>query len=136
MPARLAARRDVTALRARTLGAVRAADAAGCRLHTERLTVLGALGIEPLGPVSAARRLDLEVRQGVLVLEVLACRHAADRARAVLTVLRSPGFRRWYTRVADRSGTDAAVLSAFCAAYPGDAHVLDLGVRTELVPAR
>jgi hypothetical protein len=133
---RLAARRRLAALQARALGSVRDADAAGFRLHTERLTLLGALAVEPLGPVSGSRRVDLEIRQGVLVLEVMACRHAANRARAVLFIVRSTGFRRWYVRTADPSGRDAAVVSAYCSAYPADPRVLDLSVRTELVPAR
>ena len=133
---RLAARRRLAAVRERALAAVRDADAAGFRLHTERLTLLGALAVEPLGPMSGARRLDLEVRQGVLVLEVMACRHAANRARAVLSIVRSPGFRHWYVRNADRSHGDAEAVSSYCSAYPGDPRVLDLSVRTELVPAR
>lgn len=133
---RLAARRRLAAFQARALTAVREADAAGFRLHTERLALLGALGIEPIGPLSAGRRLDLEIRQGVLVLEVMACRHAANRARAVRSIARSAGFRRWYVRAADRAGSDLAVLTTYCGAFPGDPRVLDLSVRTELVPAR
>jgi hypothetical protein len=133
---RLAARRRLAALQRRALAGIYESDAAGFRLHTERLGLLGALGIEPLGPVSAARRVELEVRHGVLVLEVMACRHAANRARAVLSIVRSPSFRAWYLREVDRPGRDGAVVSAYCAAFPGDPHVLDLSVRTELVPAR
>ena len=136
MTGRLAARRRLAALEGRALAAIRESDAAGFRLHTERLTLLGALGIEPLGPLSAARHLDLEVRHGVLVLEVIACRHAANRARAVLSIVRSPSFRSWYLREDGRPARDGAVVSAYCAAFPGDPQVLDLSVRTELVPAR
>jgi hypothetical protein len=133
---RWAARRHVTALAVRYSAAVREADVAAFRLHTERLTLLGALGIEPCGPVSAARRVELEGRHAALWLQVMACRHAANRARAALGIVRSPQFLRWCAETPGRPVDDVAVVSAFCAAHPGDPGVLDLSVRTELVPAR
>jgi hypothetical protein len=133
---RRSARRDVGALARRYETAIRHADAAGFRLHAERLTLLGALGVEPRGPVSAARRTDLEIRQATLSLEVMACRHAANRARAALGIVRSPRFLRWYADTPGRPDGDEPVVSAFCAAHPGDPGVLDLTVRTEVVPAR
>jgi hypothetical protein len=128
--------RGVTALARRYEESVRQADEAGFRLHLERLTLLGALEIEPLGPLSAARREDVEIRQGTLSLEVMACRHAANRARAALAIVRSPEFLRWYADTPGRPDGDVSVVSAFCAAHPGDPRVLVLSVRTELVPAR
>jgi hypothetical protein len=133
---RLTARRQLAALGVRHLAAVRDADAEGYRRHTERLTLLAALGVEPRGPVSAERRLELEIRQGVLLLEVMACRHGANRARAALRIVRSPRFRSWYAETSQLPQADVAVVSAFCAAYPADPGVLDLSVRTELVPTR
>jgi hypothetical protein len=132
----LTARRELAALEIRHLAAVRDADAAGYRLHTQRLTLLAALAIEPRGPLSAERRVELEVRQGVLVLEVMACRHAANRARAALRIVRSPRFRRWYAATPELPRADVAVVSAFCAAHPADPGVLGLAVGTELLPAR
>jgi hypothetical protein len=131
----LTARHRVAGLTRRYVAAVREADAVGFRLHTERLALLGALEVEPMGPLSAARRVDLEIRQSMLVLEVMSCRHAANRARAALAIVRSPQFRRWLA-AGDRAAGDVAVVSAFCAAHPGDPRVLGLSVRTELVPAR
>jgi hypothetical protein len=118
------------------VAAVRQTDRAGFALHSERLILLGALGVEPRGPLSAARRVDLEVRQAALALEVMTCRHAANRARSVLGIVRSREFRRWYLRSAGAPAGHAAVVSAYCAAHPGDPRVLGLSVRTELVPAR
>jgi hypothetical protein len=132
----MTARRELGGLELRHHAAVRAADEAGYRMHTERLALLAALTIEPMGPLSAARRVDLEVRQGALALEVMACRHAANRARAALGIIRSQEFRRWYTGLGVVPAGDVAVVSAFCAAYPGDPGVLGLSVRTELVPIR
>jgi hypothetical protein len=133
---RLTARRRLVALQARQLAAVRAADAADTRLHGERRALLEALAVEPRGPLSAAHRVDLEARHAALLLEVMVCRHAANRARAALRIVRSPQFRHWFGHIADRRVGDVALVSAFCAAHPADPLVLDLSVRTELVPAR
>jgi hypothetical protein len=133
---RLMARHRVAGLTRRYVAAVREADAVGFRLHTERLALLGALEVEPRGPLSAAHRVDLEIRQCTLVLEVMTCRHAANRARAALGIVRSTEFRRWLAAGRDRPAGDVAVVSAYCAAHPGDSRVLGLTVRTELVPAR
>jgi hypothetical protein len=117
---RMTTRRELRALERRHLVAIREAEEAGVRLDTERLVLLGALGVEPRGPISVERRVDLEVRQGVLVLEGTACRSAAHRARSALGVVRSPQFRRWYVRAgagAARAG-DVAIVAAFCATHP------------------
>ncbi|HEV7826049.1 MAG TPA: hypothetical protein VGP02_14195 [Mycobacteriales bacterium] len=133
---RWSARRHVAALVRRYADAVRDADEAGFALHLERIMLLGALEVEPRGPVSAGRRADLEIRQGTLSLEVMTCRHAANRARAALAIVRSPQFLRWYADTPGRPAGDVSVVSAFCAAHPADPGVLGLSVRTELVPAR